>query len=298
MKQLRWLLASLFCVSLISLFVISCQKDVSRGGASIPTGQAKLAVFLTDGPYDYQKVLIDIQGIIVKVDTCEKHEGEDEDDNHHDGNHNDNDDYHDSADVNCEVWDTLSIHSGVYDLLKLRNGVDTLLASGYIPNGKIEKIKFILGNNNSILVDSVSYPLKLRNDKNYIFLKIRHDDIDSITSNNFQLYLDLDISRSITLVNGQYWLKPFLKPFGRHSSGEIEGKIRPVHSHGMIKAYNATDTAFAHPEDEGEFKIRGLKEGNYSLWVDGIDGYRDTLITDINVRRGKETDLGTIMLKK
>ena len=87
-----------------------------------------------------------------------------------------------------------------------------------------------------------------------------------------------------------------LKPFGRHSSGEIEGKIRPVHSNGMVKAYNATDTAFAMPEDEGEFEIRGLHEGTYNLFIDGINGYRDTTIHNISVQRRRETDLGTIQL--
>ena len=64
----------------------------------------------------------------------------------------------------------------------------------------------------------------------------------------------------------------------------------------MIKAFNATDTAFARPENEGEFKIRGLKGGTYSLFIDGINGYRDTTITNISVTSNKETDLGTIRL--
>ena len=42
---------------------------------------------------------------------------------------------------NCEIWDTLNINAGVYDLLTLRNGVDSLLASGFIVNGKIQRIK-------------------------------------------------------------------------------------------------------------------------------------------------------------
>lgn len=296
MKQLRWLLASMLSISLISFFVVSCKKDVSRDGGNTPAGQAKLSVYLTDGPYDYQKVLVDIQGIVVKVDTCEK-------DGRHDNDRDDHedrcDDYKDTLDVNCDIWDTLSIHAGVYDLLQLQNGVDTLLASGYIPQGRVEKIKIILGPNNSVMVDSVLHPLALRENKNYIYVKIKHEDIDSITSTNFNLYLDFDLARSITLRDGNYWLKPVLKPFGHNNYGEIEGKIRPVKSHGMIQAYNGIDTFYARPDhDEGEFKIRGLKEGNYNLWVDGIDGYRDTLITGINVRRGKETDLGTIMLKK
>ncbi|MCX6318234.1 MAG: hypothetical protein NTW29_13145 [Bacteroidetes bacterium] len=74
--------------------------------------------------------------------------------------------------------------------------------------------------------------------------------------------------------------------------------MKPVHSFGLIRAYNNTDTLMAHPEEEGEFKIRGLREGTYSLFIDGINGYRDTTITNIEVRRGCETELGIIRLQQ
>jgi hypothetical protein len=278
-----------FTLALIAFtFFYSCQKEgsVSNG---IPAGKTKLSVYLTDGPYDFQKVLVDIQRIEVKLDTCRRN-GDDD----HDGRGCDDD--HDSLQNHCEIWDTLDIRAGVYDLLTLRNGVDTLLASGFILNGKIERIKVTLGTNNSVMVDSVVHPLRLLSNQNFVYINIHREHLDSISSNNFQLFLDFDLARSIKLINGDYWLKPVLKPFGRHSSGEIEGKIRPVHSHGMIKAYNATDTAYALPRNEGEFKIRGLHEGTYSLFIDGINGYRDTTITNISVQRGRDTRLGTIQL--
>jgi len=271
------------------LFFNACKKEVSDENNTIPPGSAKLSVFLTDGPTDYQKVLIDIQNIAVKIDTCRRN---------HDDDHNypGCDDDHDQINNHCEIWDTLSIRPGVYDLLTLRNGLDTLLASGFVLNGKVERIKFTLGNNNSVVVDNTSYPLQLLNNQHYVFVDIRRNHLDSISSNNFQFYLDFNLSKSIWYANGKYWLKPVLKPFSRHGSGEIEGKIRPAHSFGMIKAYNATDSAFALPWSEGEFKIRGLDNGTYSLFIDGINGYKDTTITNINVTGGKETDLHTIQL--
>jgi hypothetical protein len=148
-------------------------------------------------------------------------------------------------------------------------------------------------------VDSVSHPLQLIGNQNYVYIDIRRDHLDSLSSNNLQLFLDFNLQRSIIYFNGQYWLKPVVKPFGRQGSGEIEGKVRPVHSHGLIKAFNATDTGYARPWDnDGEFKIRGLKEGVYSLYIDGINGYRDTTINNIPVRRGRETEVGTIRLQR
>lgn len=281
------LIYSVFATAIV-LFVAACQKEVSFGD-DVPQGKTKLSVYLMDGPLDFQKVLVDIQRIEVKIDTCRKHEDDDHDDP---GCDDDND----SLSSRCEIWDTLDIRSGVYDLLTLRNGVDTLLGSGFIANGKIERIKVILGANNSVMVDSVVYPLQILNNQSFVFINIHKEHLDVINSNNFRLFLDFNLSRSIKLINGKYWLKPVLKPFGKHSSGEIEGKVRPAHSFGTIKAYNSTDTVFARPEDEGEFKIRGLREGTYSLFIDGINGYQDTTITNISVRRGKETELETIRL--
>ncbi|MBI3137621.1 MAG: DUF4382 domain-containing protein [Sphingobacteriales bacterium] len=269
------------------LFLYSCQKEANLD--AIPEGKARLSVYLTDGPLDFQHVWIDIQSIAVKVDTCRRNHDADVD-----GPGCDDD--HDSLSSHCEYWDTLSINPGVYDLLALRNGVDTLLASGFIINGKIERIKFTLGTNNSIMVDSVTQPLHLVNNQDFVFVNVGHEHLDSLSAGNFQLYLDFDLARSIRYTGGQYWLKPYLKPFGRHSTGEIEGKVRPVHFHGLIKAYNDTDTAFASPWSEGEFKIRGLRPGTYNVFIDGINGYQDTLITNIDVQRGRDTQLGLIQL--
>lgn len=287
-RRINPLLFIAFMITATALFY-SCQKDVSKS-TDIPAGQSKLSVYLTDGPYDFQQVLIDVKGIMVKVDTCEHNQ------NWGNGFYPGCDDHHDSLEKSCEYWDTLDVNPGVYDLLTLRNGVDTLLASGFVLNGKIERIKLVLGDNNSIMVDSVVHPLKLVNNWNFVFVNIGRDHLDSLSSNNFQLYLDFNLSRSIVYFGGNYWLLPVLKPFGKHSTGEIEGKIRPVHSYGTVYAFNDTDTSYARPFSQGEFKIRGLKEGTYSLFINGANGYRDTTITGIEVRRGRDTKLGTIQL--
>jgi len=291
MKTVFGRFAPVFAVMAGSLlFLYSCQKEANLN--AVPEGKAKLSIYLTDGPLDFQHVWVDIQSIAVKIDTCRRNG----DDDHDNGPGCDND--HDSLSGSCDYWDTLAINPGVYDLLTLRNGVDTLLASGFVLNGKIERIKFTLGTNNSLMVDSVTYPISLINNQQYIFVNVGRDHLDSISSSNFQLYLDFDLARSIRYINGQYWLRPYLKPFSRHSFGVIEGKVRPVRSHSLIKAFNATDTAYARPWSEGEFKIRGLRPGTYSLLIDGINGYQDTLINNITVERGEDTELGVIQLRQ
>lgn len=279
----------LMAFSIVAL-AVSCQKETSSN-VNIPAGQTRYSIYLTDDPTDYDHVLVDIQKVEVKLDTCRRN---DDDDHDRPGC----DDDRDSSDVNCNVWQTLSINPGVYDLLQLRNGVDTLLASGLALNGKIERIKITLGSNNSVVVDSVSYPLQLVNNQNFVYINVKREHLDAVTNNDLQFFLDFSLSHSIKYINGTYWLKPVIKPFGKHSTGEIEGKIRPVNAHGWIKAYNGTDTFYARSWHEGEFKIRGLREGNYTVFIDGTNGYQDSIIHNVQVRRHDDTKLGTIQLRQ
>ncbi|MFX7640551.1 hypothetical protein ABTJ59_19820, partial [Acinetobacter baumannii] len=62
--------------------------------------------------------------------------------------------------------------------------------------------------------------------------------------------------------------------------------------------FNNTDTAYALPNREGEFRLRGLKEGTYSAFFNASNGYKDTTITNIVVSKTKEANLGTITLRK
>jgi hypothetical protein len=289
MKTLPKFLPVIVLVISSSIFFIACQKQIGNDSNSVPAGNTKYSVFLTDGPNDYQQVMIDIQKIEIKLDTCKTNRDED-----HDKPGCDND--HDSMDHHCEIWQELDIHPGKYDLLKLRNGIDTLLASGVAGAGKIERIKITLGTDNSVMVDSVQHPLLLINNQNFVFINIHKEHLDSATANDLQLFLDFDLLHSIRYFNGQYWLKPVLKPFGKHHTGEIEGKVRPVNSFGLIKAFNETDTAYARPGDEGEFKIRGLKDGTYNVLIDGLNGYQDSTISNVIVHRRQEVDLGNIEL--
>lgn len=286
--KLKPRLLTAIIASIIVLGFYACRKQ-SADDNTVPAGMNKLSVYLTDGPTDYQKVLIDIRGVAIKVDSCHS---EGDEDHEHQGW----DDDHDHMESNCERWDTLAIHPGIYDLLTLRNGIDTLLAGGFVPNGKIERIKLMLGSNNSVLVDGLSHPLNLVNNQDFIYINVKRENLDSITPNNLRLFLDFNLDRSIKYNNGQYWLKPVLMPFSPHTTGVIEGKVRPVHSFGMMKAYNNTDSANARPEDEGEFRIRGLREGTYNLFIQGVNGYHDSTLHNIIVHRNGETNLGTIQL--
>jgi hypothetical protein len=312
MKNIRILLTLVAFFFLILLLMVSCKKEGSS--ESIAPGKNKLSVFITDNPVPFQNVFIDIQSVEVKVDTCssvsntEIENDDDSGDDHsgdhsgsgHDGEDDHGDDHGGSSsgsDDACEVWQTLPVTPGVYDLLQFRNGVDTLLAQGLLPKGKIKAIRLTLGTRNSVVVDSVTYPLTLSQNK--IVIKIDH--AIEMGNSNFQLNLDFDLGRSIIEISGNHFeLNPCIKSFDENESGRIEGRVAPREAKAIVTAYGDKDTLMAMPDDEdGEFKIRGIKSSVVKLVIDATaNGYQDTTIQNINIGAGREVKLGTVTLHK
>ena len=289
-KPMAW--AGLFILA-VTLIVASCQKQAATNSAPT-TGARQLSVYLTDDPCQYDSVFIDIRYVEVKIDTSTQHMNDDQ----YGDNDNDSDDDHQHHDQYGK-WDTLTIRPGVYNILRLRNGIDTLLATGNIHAGKIRKIRLTLGTNNSLIKAGVSYPLNLLpGTNNYVYLKIHKEDEDEVATAQSAMWIDFNVCESIRLVGGQYYLKPVLKAFSMQQFGKIEGKVFPKEALPFVKAFNATDSASALPENDGEYKIRGLREGIYSIKFTGSNGYRDTIITNIQVQKGREIHISNITLRK
>ena len=285
MKTIVKLAGCLLLAGVIAVTFYACSKD-SSGEKSIPQSKQEVSFYLTDGPAYFDKVLVDIKSVKVLVDTCSKN-----------GYHNG---WGDDREDSCKVWDSLAIKPGVYDLLSLRNGADTLLANGLIPEGKIKKIKIELGTNNSLVKDSVTYPLQLPpGDKSYIVLTLQGNECEEYSPRRFRLWLDFDVQRSIIKVrDGMFYLRPVIHVFILKTTGSISGKITPKDAYPVLTIFNATDTAYALPGREGEFKVRGLEEGTYSVFINASNGYKDSTINNVKVNANKETQLGTIKLRK
>ena len=284
-------LGSIATVIMLAFFACSKDDSIKNDDPALPEGKQQVKLFLTDDPALFDKVLIDIKSVQVLVDTCDKSKDDDDDDH----GHHDNDDS-----IKCANWQTLNITPGVYDLLTLRNGADTLLANGVIPTGKIKRIKIELGANNSLVKDSVNYPLSLfPGTQATIILKLKGGEWDEYQPGRSQLWLDFDVARSVIKVrDGKFYLLPVIRLFTIKTTGSLEGKVLPKDAYPVISVYNATDTSYAIPFFNGEFRVRGLKEGTYSVFVNASNGYQDTTLTGVEIHRNKETDLKTINLHK
>lgn len=292
MKTNKKILFTLLLLSAaMAASIISCQKETSSTNTA-PAGKQSISVYLNDDPVpNLLKVLVDIRYVEVKIDTGTVNHEDDYYNNDHDS---DNDHQHHDR---YGRWDTLSITPRIYDLLKLRNGMDTLIANSYAHTGKITKIRITLGTNNTIWTDSThSYPLTLCDNDPYIYVRVKTNTVETLPSGQVRIRIDFEVARSVEFENGNYCLEPKMRCYSDNNTGKIEGIVKPREAHALIRVYNTTDTAYAIPEEDGEFKIRGLKPATYSVLYKATIPYRDTTINNIRVQAGQKTVLPTVIL--
>ncbi len=283
-----------FAAMLAFVFAIVATSCNRSSSAVQPAGQQSLALYLTDGPGLFDSVLIDIQSIKVFVDTST------------------NTRVHDSCDWNRRgadehikdtsfIWVDLGVKAGIYDLLQLRNGVDSLIAASTFPKGAIRMIKITIGTNNTLVKNSVHYPITIpAGAPNYVLITTRGDEYDEFLPGRSRLWLDFDVARSIVQTrNGSFYLRPVFHFFTIKATASIVGQITPQRdAQAVLTIYNSTDTAYALPSPNGNFAVRGLKDGTYSVFVNSTRPYLDTTINNVIVAAPKQTSLGVITLHK
>lgn len=289
-----------FFLFLFVLFITnSCQKET--GLQPVPEGQQRVRIMLSDNPVNFDAVNVDIQTVEVLIlpDSCRRNRDDDDDDDGR-GCHYDHHGHRNNYGYTCSIWDTLNIRSGVYNLLDLSNGTDTLLATGLTVEGKIKKIRLTLGTQNSVVIDSVSYPLVLWNNYDRVTISVRGEDIEEITPDDLQLWLDFDAGRSIVKVNdNRFVLKPYLRIWLPAQTASIKGRVIPKEAEAVVAAIANGDTLVAIPDHRsGWFKIRGLRGNTADVFINATaNNYRDTTITGVTLQRGDETNIGTVQLQ-
>lgn len=282
--------ASMMAIA-VAIFATACNRSTS---AVQPQGQQSLALYLTDGPGLFDKVLIDIKSIKVLVDTSA-------DTRRHDTCDWDRRGIDDRKKDSSFVWHDLGIKAGIYDLLQLRNGTDTLLADANISKGSIRLIKIEIGTNNSLVKDSITYPISLpAGAPNYVLIKTEGHEYEEYLPGRNRLWLDFDVARSIIQSgNGAFYLRPVFHFFTKRTSASLVGKITPQRdAKSVLTIYNSTDTAYALPTPDGYFAVRGLKDGTYSVFINATSPYLDSTISNVVIKAPKETSIGVITLRK
>jgi hypothetical protein len=291
---IKWLAPATGAAAVLVFF--ACNKsNSSNSNPNIPKGQSQVSLYMTDGPIDFTKVLIDIRQVAVEIDTASKQNDSDRDDQWDDSYCG----WHRDASNKSVIWDTLSITPGVYNLLDLRNGTDTLLASGLYTTGKILKIKITLGSDNTVYTDSTtSYPLEVFGPNPYFTVNVSRTNVQDVTNNEFKIWLDFNLARSIFFWNGEFLLKPFFTVFNDVVTAKVEGTVLPPGAGALVTGVNGTDTIYAVPFWNGQYQFRNVPAGTWSFTFKGTTGYQDTTISNIAVDSMKTVKLPTVTLHK
>ena len=263
---MRSLFIILTAFAIGSFIFMSCNKNSSGGGTT------HLEVMLTDDPATYDAVYIDVQKVEFKVSS--------------------------DTDSNSG-WQTINVlHPGVYNLLKFSNGIDTLLAATDVPAGKISQMRLVLGDNNSVVIDGQSYPLKTPSaQQSGLKFNIHATLTAGIV---YRLWIDFDATRSIvTTGSGDYILKPVIRTYTEAIGGSIKGYVLPSGAKPQVWAAMGTDTLLALPDSAtGYYFFGGVNAGSWNLLFHAQDTtFKDTTFA-VTVTTGVVTDAGTVTLSK
>ncbi|MFV5695344.1 DUF4382 domain-containing protein [Flavobacterium sp. LB3P122] len=223
------------------------------------------AVRMTDAPGPYEKVNVDIQGVEI------------------------------TGDAGQTV--TLNVKKGIYNLLDFTNGVSTLIATDSLEISKVGQIRLILGTNNTVVINNVSYPLSTPSaDQSGLKLQVHQTLQQGIL---YSVLLDFDANKSIVNTgNGAYKLKPVIRTIEAAISGSIKGKITPVGSLAVITAVDVlTNLSYStNVNTSGEFLVMGLPSGTYNVTITPVLPLAPVTKSTIVVTTGNTTDLGTVIL--
>lgn len=263
--KLRKTLMALSMLTLSATLFFSCSKNESSAEKS----KARMEVYLTDDPANYDEVVIDVQDVKINYSN---------DDN---------------------GWKSLSqVNRGSYDILQLVNDKDTILGKTDLDSGRIEQIRLILGPNNFVKVNGQTYALETPSaQQSGLKINLNQDVSAGVL---YKLLLDFDASRSIVKTgNGKYILKPVIRATMQTQGGSVKGYVLPDTFNTAVYAIQGTDTITGTVTSGGSYWIKGLNAGTYSLAFAPSDtAYKSQTKTGVSVTTSTVTTVDTVRLVK
>lgn len=253
MKKLMFFITAFIAASFM---FVGCGEDRET--------PARLEVWLTDSPGDFQEVNVDIEA--VEINSTGADSG----------------------------WQAIPIQAGVYDLLKLTDGLDTLLGTIELPPGRISQIRLKLGNDNTVKMDDQLLPLTTPSaQQSGLKLNVNATLEAGVV---YKMLLDFDAARSVVVNPDQKILKPVIRTIVEAQSGAVNGTVTPVEASPAVYAVVGTDTVGTSFADAttGKFVVKGLQPGTYSIRFAPSSNYAEKTIDGVVVLLGQSTDLGEI----
>jgi hypothetical protein len=289
-------------LSILAAFVLifsSCKKTDSfkKPGTYSPATTASIKdvqIIISSSGANFQTVMLDVQKVEIKEDLDDANY-----DNDNFADVDDNMDDHLKSVDEFGQWKSTGQAPQMIDMASLKNGAESLIGNA-TAMFKVRKIRITLGTNNYVIDEAgETHAIRLENDvEKLIYIGVHEDDIDeelALNQQTFHLYFDA--AKSIKLDNGNYVLDPIVRPFSMKAFGELTGQVFPQDVNAVVKIDDGQgNTLLAVTEKTGEFKIRGLKEGNNYTVIVEAPGYVTQEFTSVIMEKGKKTDLNAITL--
>lgn len=256
-----------------ALVFITLAASCSRADKdNIDPNKARMEVYLTDDPGDYEEVIIDVRDVRINM----------------------------SSDT-ANGWQSLSnIRAGQYDLLRLVNDDDTLLGQVDLSPGRVQQVRLVLGPNNFVKVNGQVYPLETPSAQQSGLKMNIHQDVQAGLL--YTLLMDFDVAKSVVKTgNNRYILKPTIRTILQAAGGSIQGTVRPFSFQTAVLVFRGANDTVASTyssSDNGGYRVRGLAAGTYSIHFMPRDpAYRDTVINGVQVNTGVVTTVDTMRLR-
>lgn len=232
---------------------------------------ARLTVRLTDAPGDYEKVNIDVQGVMINA-----------------------------SDDPENGWQELEgVNTGIYDLLELTGGLNVLLADNQVPAGKLQQVRLVLGENNSVVEDGEEIPLETPSAMQS-GLKVQvHETLEP--GYTYDIILDFDVDASVVEAgsSGIKNLKPVIRGSSVATSGIIAGSVEPAGFQVKASVMVGEEEISAYTDESGNYMIYGVPAGTYevTIYPDPSSRYANTSVAGVTVVNGETTQVDPVLLE-
>ncbi len=266
-----------FMLALIAVVGFSCNND-----DELLAGSAKVNFYLVDASGDFDQVWIEVIALRIKAD---------------DNDQNNDDDIEDDSDESSWVEIPFEEGSRYVNLLELTGENSQFLGSEIFPEGEIDQLRLVLGDNNYVVKDGNRSELKTPSAQQS-GLKIKlNESIEG--GKSYEIVIDFDVEKSIIVAgnSGNIILKPVLRAYVREAAAGIMGQVFPKEAQLVaLKAMKGDNEYNTGVDENGNFKIQGMDDGVYTLTFTPNSDYNGKEIGGVLVEEGKMKTIDPITL--
>ena len=170
-----------------------------------------------------------------------------------------------------------------------------LVGRGRVPIGELSQMTLILGEELYVQRQGSRINMEYASPENR---RIPFNtDFNILGGISYDLYIDIDLARSVKSIGGVYIFDPVARAFSNQNKGVLTGTVKPNEARPYIFAVSDTDTLATLTNAEGRFLFRGLSSTSYRIIIQPRAPYLDSIFIapirkdtlnrtpDINLRR-------------